>query len=45
MFREHEILPWKALACMVPASERMWRLPDSYPPLPLAVSLRARKSE
>jgi SAM-dependent methyltransferase len=44
MFREHEILPWKALTCMVPASERMWRLPDAYPRMPLAFSLRARKS-
>jgi SAM-dependent methyltransferase len=44
MFREHEILPWKALECMVPANERMWRLPDAYPRVPLSFSLRARKS-
>lgn len=44
MFREHEILPWKALPCMMPASERMWRLPDTYPHMPLSFSLRARKS-
>jgi 2-polyprenyl-3-methyl-5-hydroxy-6-metoxy-1,4-benzoquinol methylase len=44
MFREHEILPWKGLPCMVPASDRMWRLPDGYPRIPLSFSLRARKS-
>ena len=44
MFREHEILPWQGLPSMVRASERMWRLPDSYPAVPLSFSLRARKS-
>jgi SAM-dependent methyltransferase len=44
MFREHEILPWRALPSMVPAGERMWRLPDGYPRLPLSFSLRAIKS-
>jgi SAM-dependent methyltransferase len=44
MFREHEMLPWRALPVMVPASERMWRLPDVYPRLPLSFSLRATKS-
>jgi SAM-dependent methyltransferase len=44
MFREHEILPWQALPVMVRASERMWRLPDGYPRLPLSFSLRATKS-
>jgi SAM-dependent methyltransferase len=44
MFREHEILPWQALPSMVPASERMWRLADGYPAMPLSFSLRARKS-
>jgi 2-polyprenyl-3-methyl-5-hydroxy-6-metoxy-1,4-benzoquinol methylase len=44
MFREHEALPWKALASMVRAGERMWRLPDTYPRIPLSFSLRARKS-
>jgi SAM-dependent methyltransferase len=43
MFREHEILPWRALPAMVPASERSWRLPDGYPRIPLSFSLRAVK--
>jgi SAM-dependent methyltransferase len=43
MFREHEILPWKALPSMVPASERMWRLPAECPAVPLSFSLRAIK--
>jgi len=45
MFREHEILPWRALPSMVPASEGMWRLADGYPTVPLSFSLRARKSD
>jgi len=44
MFREHEILPWQGLPSMVRASERMWRLPDGYPAIPLSFSLRAIKS-
>lgn len=44
MFREHEVLPWQALPIMVPASERLWRLPDGYPRIPLSYSLRARKA-
>ena len=44
MFREHEVLPWQAFRMMVPASERMWRLPDGHPRLPLSLSLRARKT-
>jgi 2-polyprenyl-3-methyl-5-hydroxy-6-metoxy-1,4-benzoquinol methylase len=43
MFREHEVLPWKALPCMVPDGQRMWRLPDGMPRMPLSLSLRARK--
>jgi 2-polyprenyl-3-methyl-5-hydroxy-6-metoxy-1,4-benzoquinol methylase len=45
MFREHEILPWRGLPSLVPASDRMWRLPDGAPRMPLSYSLRARKSE
>jgi SAM-dependent methyltransferase len=45
MFREHEIMPWRGLPNFVPAaSERMWRLPDGVPRMPLSYSLRARKS-
>ena len=43
MFREHEVLPWQGLASLVPASERMWRLPDGVPRIPLSYSVRARK--
>lgn len=43
MFREHEILPWRGLPSLIPASERMWRLPDGQPRVPLSYSLRARK--
>ena len=43
MFREHEVLPWQGLPSLVPASERMWRLPDGAPRIPLSYSLRARK--
>jgi SAM-dependent methyltransferase len=43
MFREHEVLAWQGLPSLVPASERMWRLPDGVPRMPLSYSLRARK--
>jgi SAM-dependent methyltransferase len=43
MFREHEILPWRGLPLLVPASGRMWRLPDGHPRFPLSFSIRARK--
>jgi 2-polyprenyl-3-methyl-5-hydroxy-6-metoxy-1,4-benzoquinol methylase len=43
MFREHEVLPWRGLSCLVPASERMWRLPDGMPRVPLSYSVRAKK--
>jgi SAM-dependent methyltransferase len=43
MFREHEVLPWQGLPSLAPASERMWRLPDGVPRIPLSYSLRARK--
>jgi SAM-dependent methyltransferase len=43
MFREHEVLPWQGLPCLVPAAERMWRLPDGHVRIPLSFSLRARK--
>jgi 2-polyprenyl-3-methyl-5-hydroxy-6-metoxy-1,4-benzoquinol methylase len=43
MFREHETLPWRGLPLLVPASDRLWRLPDGHPRFPLSFSLRARK--
>lgn len=43
MFREHEVLPWRGLPRLVPASDRMWRLPDGSPRIPLSYSVRARK--
>jgi len=43
MFREHEVLPWKAVPSLVPASPRLWRLPDGHPRIPLSISVRARK--
>ena len=43
MFHEHEVLPWQAFKLMVPKGERMWRLPDGHPRMPLSLSLRARK--
>jgi hypothetical protein len=43
MFREHEVLPWRGLPSLVPASDRMWRLPDGVPRIPLSYSVRARK--
>jgi 2-polyprenyl-3-methyl-5-hydroxy-6-metoxy-1,4-benzoquinol methylase len=45
MFREHEVLPWRAFPFMVgAASEGLWRLPEGYPRIPLSYSLRARKA-
>jgi 2-polyprenyl-3-methyl-5-hydroxy-6-metoxy-1,4-benzoquinol methylase len=43
MFREHEVLPWRGLPILVPASDRLWRLPDGHPRIPLSYSLRAKK--
>jgi SAM-dependent methyltransferase len=43
MFREHDVLPWQGLPILVPASDRLWRLPEGYPRIPLSYSLRARK--
>ena len=44
MFREHEVLPWRGLKLLVPATDRLWRLPDGHPRLPLSLSLKARKA-
>jgi SAM-dependent methyltransferase len=43
MFREHEVLPWQGVPCLVRASDRLWRLPDGHPRMALSFSLRARK--
>lgn len=43
MFREHDVLPWRGSPILVPATERLWRLPDGHPRFPLSFSLRARK--
>ena len=43
LFREHEVLPWRGLPCLVPTAGRMWRLPDGHPRFPLSYSLRAQK--
>lgn len=40
---EHETLPWRYFPMMVPAGERLYRLPEGHPPLPLSFSLRASK--
>ena len=40
---EHETVPWQIFPCAVDAGERMFRLPDGYPRIPLAFSLRASK--
>ncbi|MCI0431405.1 MAG: methyltransferase domain-containing protein [Rhodospirillales bacterium] len=42
MFHEHEVLPWRGVPMLVPASDRLWRLPDEHPKFPLSFSLRAR---
>jgi SAM-dependent methyltransferase len=40
---EHDVLPWRRLPMMVPAADRMFRLPDHQVPMPLAFSLKAWK--
>jgi len=44
MFREHEVLPWRGLPILVPTSDRLWRLPEGCPRIPLSYSLRAKKT-
>jgi SAM-dependent methyltransferase len=43
MFREHEFLPWRGLPILVPATDRLWRLPNGHPRMPLAFSIKARR--
>ena len=45
MFREHEVLPWQGLKCLVPASDRLWRLPNGHVRVPLSFSMRAQKAK
>lgn len=40
---EHERLPSRLYPSMIPDGNRMYRLPDGAVPMPLALSLRARK--
>ncbi|MBV9980332.1 MAG: class I SAM-dependent methyltransferase [Bradyrhizobium sp.] len=44
MFHEHDVLPWRGLPILVPAADRLWRLPAGYPRIPLSYSLRAKKT-
>ena len=43
---EHEVLAWQFAPIMVPVEgrRRMWRLPDGFPRLPLAFSIKAVKA-
>ncbi len=43
MVREHELLTWRAFPSLVPAGDRLWRLPNGHPRMPLSLSLRAKK--
>jgi 2-polyprenyl-3-methyl-5-hydroxy-6-metoxy-1,4-benzoquinol methylase len=45
MLHEHEVLPWRGLPCLVPATDRLWRLPDGHPRMALSYSLRATKEQ
>jgi SAM-dependent methyltransferase len=45
MLREHEVLPWQGVKMLVPVDDRLWRLPDGHPRMPLSFSLRARKPQ
>lgn len=43
MLHEHDRLPWKPFPMMIAAGDGLFGLPEAVPPLPLALSLRARK--
>lgn len=43
-FEEHDVIPWRAFAHMVPVGEGLYALPTEARRCPLAFSLRARKS-
>jgi hypothetical protein len=40
---EHELLPYRLFPSMVPAGDKLFRLPDGSVPIPLSFSLRAVK--
>lgn len=40
---EHTMLPWRRFATMQAGNDRMYRLPEGYPRIPLALSIRAVK--
>lgn len=42
-YREHDRLAWQMWPLMVEDGERMYRMPDGLPSLPLSFSLKARK--
>lgn len=44
MIAEHDVLPWRQFEEMVPAGERLYRLPDGCKRLPLAISIKAQKA-
>ena len=44
MFHEHDVLPWRGLPLLVPATDRLWCLPDGHARVPLSFSLRARRT-
>jgi SAM-dependent methyltransferase len=39
--REHEVADWEPFPNMVPVGDRLWRLPDGAPRIPLTYSVRA----
>lgn len=41
---EHEVMAWKRLPMMVPAGNRLFRMPSDQIPMPLSFSLKAIKS-
>jgi SAM-dependent methyltransferase len=44
MFHEHERLAWQLWPCLEYDGNRMYRLPEGKPPLPLSFSIKARKA-
>lgn len=43
-FHEHEVLPWQRLSMMVPAGNRLYRLPATTVSMPVSYSLKASKA-
>jgi SAM-dependent methyltransferase len=44
MIADHDVLPWRQFEEMVPAGERLYRLPAGCRRLPLSVSIKAAKA-